>query len=106
MRVGEFLLDPRTHRFGDFRRDRRSGLIVEVDHAASALARPLMRRHSVVNLSTSRSSVVGPKLTRMTEAAVSCGTPIAARTRLGFMLPDEQALPAETEIPARSSWTS
>jgi hypothetical protein len=42
----------------------------------------------------------------MTDAAISLGTPIAASTLLGFMLPDEQALPAETEIPARSSCTS
>src|SRR3954470_6255775 len=32
MWIGEFLLDPRTHRPGDFRRDGRSRLIVEVDH--------------------------------------------------------------------------
>ena len=38
--------------------------------------------------------------------ASSAGTPIAASTRLGFMLPDEQALPADTEMPARSSCTS
>ena len=31
---------------------------------------------------------------------------MAASTRLAFMLPDEQALPADTEMPARSSWTS
>ena len=48
----------------------------------------------------------GPKLTRMTVAAISVATPIASRTWLGFMLPDEQALPAETAIPARSNWTS
>ena len=31
---------------------------------------------------------------------------MAASTRLGFMLPDEQALPADTEMPARSNCTS
>ena len=54
----------------------------------------------------SRSLVSGPKLTRMVEPASSAETPIAASTWLGFMLPDEQALPADTEIQARSSCTS
>ena len=47
-----------------------------------------------------------PDFTRITDAATSSRTCIAPRTRLGFMLPDEQALPAETEMPARSSCTS
>ncbi len=32
--------------------------------------------------------------------------PMASSTRLGFMLPDEQALPADTAMPARSNWTN
>jgi hypothetical protein len=43
---------------------------------------------------------------RMKQLPTSAGRPIASRTRLGFMLPDEQALPADTAIPARSNWTS
>ena len=74
------------------------------------MLRPLhqlpIRRHSSRKRSTSLSEVEGPKLTRMTVDAISSGMRIAVRTRLGFMLPDEQALPAETEMPARSSWTS
>jgi hypothetical protein len=31
---------------------------------------------------------------------------MASTTRLGFMLPDEQALPAETDIAARSNCTN
>src|SRR6185369_132956 len=106
VRVGKLLLDPRLHRLRDFWRERGCRLVIEVDHAAAALARPAMRRHSAVNRSISASLVLGPKLTRITDAATSSGTPIAASTRLGFMLPDEQALPAETEMPARSSCTS
>src|SRR5690242_2497566 len=106
MRVDELLLDPGPHRFGDFGGYRRTCLIIEVDHAACALPRLAILRHSARKRSTSASLVVGPKLTRMTDAAISSGTPIAASTRLGFMLPEEQALPADTEIPARSSCTS
>src|SRR5690348_15858493 len=106
MRVGELLLDPRLHRLAHVGRNGRRRLLVEVDHAARAFARLAIFRHSEKKRSTSCSLVVGPKLTRITEPATSAGTPIAASTRLGFMLPDEQALPAETEMPARSSWTS
>jgi hypothetical protein len=59
-----------------------------------------------MNRSISASLVDGPKLTRMTVLATSGLKPMAPRTRLGLMLPDEQALPADTEMPARSSWTS
>ena len=47
-------------------------------------------------------AVVAPKLTRTTSRAAAGSQPIAARTWLGLTLPDEQALPAETAIPARS----
>jgi hypothetical protein len=54
----------------------------------------------------SASVVLAPKLTLMVEAATSGAIPMAASTWLGFIDPDEQALPALTEMPARSSWTS
>src|SRR5690348_17060964 len=103
MRIGELLLDPRLHRPADFRGKRSGSLVVEVDHAA--LARAAMRCHSARKRSTSASLVSGPKLMRRKLAATSGGTSIAARTWLAFMAPDEQALPAETAIPARSNWT-
>src|SRR5207248_6495246 len=106
MRIGEFLLDPRAHRLGHFGRNRRRRLIVEIDHAASAFARDAMRRHSPRKRSTSASLVRGPKLTRMNPPAISAGTFIAVSTSLAFILPDEQALPDDTAIAARSSCTS
>ena len=69
-------------------------------------ARLAIRRHSAMKRSTSASLVEGPKLTRMTHSASDGSTPIAASTRLAFMLPLEQALPAEIAIPARSNWTN
>src|SRR6476659_4873728 len=105
MRIGELLLDPGLHRFGNFGRNGRTCLIIEVDHAACALPRLAILRHSPTKRAMSASLVDGPKLTRMTDDAISSGTAIAARTRLGFMLPDEQALPADTAMPARSSCT-
>ena len=54
----------------------------------------------------SASVVLAPKLTRIVASASSLATPIAARTWLDFIDPDEQALPALIEIPARSNWTS
>src|SRR6476660_3668202 len=102
MGVGEFFLDPGLHRGDHFRRHRSRRLVIEVGHAATVFARLRIRRHSPRKRSTSAEVVDGPKLTRMTRTATSSGMPIAPRTRLGFMLPDEQALPAETETPARS----
>src|SRR5260221_430556 len=81
MRVGEFLLDPRLHRLGGFGCKRCRRLIVEVDHAPSAFARLAMRRHSARNRSISASLVAGPKLTRITELAISSATPIATSNR-------------------------
>src|SRR6476646_814056 len=103
MRIGKLLADPRRHRIDDLRCDRGRGLVIEIDHAASDLLRALIRRHSVRKRCTSLSLVEGPKLTRIAEVATSAGTPMAPSTRLVFMLPEEQALPADTEIPARSS---
>src|SRR5205085_2174970 len=51
MRVGELLFDPRVHSPGDFRRGWSRRLVVEVDHAAFALA--AIRRHSPRNRSIS-----------------------------------------------------
>src|SRR6185312_16939883 len=99
MRVGEFLLDPSHHRVRHFGRDRRSRLVIEVDHAAFAEARPAICRHSERKVSTSTSVESGPKLRRRKPPAISAGTPIASSTSLFFILPDEQALPAETAIP-------
>src|SRR5215218_5601421 len=106
MRVRKLLGNPRLHGGRHFRRDRSSRLIVQVDHAALDAARSRIRRHSATKRSTSSSLVSGPRLTRITQLATSVGTPIASRTRLGFMLPDEQALPAEIAIPARPKCTS
>src|SRR6516165_4071800 len=47
-----------------------------------------------------------PRLTRIVEAAISGSTCIAARTWLGPTLPDEQAAPALTITPSRSSATT
>src|ERR1044071_3929959 len=102
MRICELLLDPRPHRVGHFGRNRRRRLIIEIDHAA--LARDAIRFHSSRKRVTSSSLVYGPKLTRIKPAATSSGTCIAASTSLAFIFPDEHALPAETAMPARSSW--
>src|SRR5205085_10048867 len=69
-------------------------------------ARDAIRSHSVRNRSTSASLVAGPKLTRIVAPAMSDGTCIATSTALPFIAPDEQALPIDTAIPARSNWTS
>src|SRR5688572_17005838 len=106
MRVGEFFFDPRPHRFRDFRGDGRGRLIVQIDHAALEDARSRMPRHVATKRSMSASLVCGPKLTRITVDAISAGMPMASSARLGFMLPDEQALPADIAMPARSNWTN
>ena len=57
----------------------------------------------------SSSVVLQPRLTRIVDDAISTGTPIAAKTWLGPTLPDEQAAPALTITPSRSSamtWVS
>src|SRR5205814_4320879 len=106
MRVREPLLDPRLHCLDDFGRERRRRLVIEVDHAALAADRRAIRCHSSRKRSTSASTVCGPKLMRRKPLAISVGTAIAASTALCFIAPDEQALPAETAIPARSNCTS
>src|SRR4051794_414251 len=98
MGIGEAFLDPGLHRLRDIGRDGRRCLVVEVDHAACALARPAILRHSARKRSTSASLVFGPKLTRMKLPATSAGIFMAASVSLAFILPDEQALPAETAI--------
>src|SRR4029453_18538710 len=104
VRIGEFLLDPWAHRRRHFGRNRRRRLIIEIDHAA--LARLAMRAHSARKVSTSSSLVSGPKLMQRNALEISGATPIAANTALSFILPDEQALPADTAMPARSNCTS
>src|SRR5579864_4609120 len=106
MRIGKPLLDPGLHRPRRFGRDGRCRLVIEVDHAALAAVRSEIRCHSARKRSTSAWLVWGPKLMRRYPPAISAGTPIASRTALLFIAPDEQALPAETAIPARSNWTS
>src|SRR4051812_42291722 len=106
MRIGEIVVDPRLHRLHDFGRHRRRRLVIEVDHAAFAWPWSRMRRHSAMKRTMSFSIVSGPKLTRITQAAISGAMFIAWSTRLAFMLPEEQALPAEIAMPARSKWTS
>ena len=57
----------------------------------------------------SAASLCQPTLTRIAVPASAGGTPIAARTCERPTLPDEQAAPALTAMPARSSamtWTS
>src|SRR5258708_5930605 len=106
MGVGEFLLDTRLHRLCDFGRDRRRGLVIEADQAALAAVCSAMLCHSTRKRSTSASLVSGPKLIRTKLPAMSGATSIAARTRLCFIAPADQALPDDTAIPARSSCTS
>ena len=53
--------------------------------------------------STSASQVCGPKLTRTTSLATASSHPMACSTWLVLSEPDEQALPAETEMPAISN---
>ena len=93
------------HRLGHFGRNRRRRLIIEVDHAPRFArgSRCAAIRREAVDFGLAR---LWPEADAEDQPAISGGTPIAARTRLGFMLPDEQALPAETAMPARSNWTS
>src|SRR5579884_3144909 len=106
MRIGKSFLDPRLHRTCDLGSNGRRCLVIEIDHAAVRFARAAMRHHSETNCSVSRSVVEGPKLTLITERTIPLGKPMAASTWLCFIDPDEQALPADTEMPARSSCTS
>src|SRR5262249_34248045 len=72
----------------------------------------LFRRHRlqvVMKRSISSAAFFQPRLTRIAEAAISGATPMAARTFDGLSLPEEQAAPALTAIPARSrtiTWVS
>ena len=56
----------------------------------------------LTNAMAPAAAVIRPKLTRITSRAATGSQPIAARTWLGLTLPEEQALPAETAMPARS----
>src|SRR5271166_562038 len=67
-----------------------------LDNPITSLVQALRKK------STSPSLVAGPRLTRMAPSARAVGTPIAARTGEADTLPDEQADPEETAIPARS----
>src|SRR6187397_2119103 len=104
MGIGEFVLDPGLHHFGRVRRDRRRRLVVEIDHAARW--RDAIRCHSARNASTSASLVHGPKLILRKLEAMAGSTCITFKTRLSFIAPLEQALPADTAMPARSNCTS
>src|SRR5881392_2396728 len=98
MRICKLLLDPGLHRPRHFGRYGRCRLVIEVDHAALAAFGSEIRCHSIRKRSTSASLVWGPKLMRRNPAAISAGTPIASRTALFFIAPDEQALPADTAM--------
>ena len=107
VRIGEFLLDPRLHRLRRLRarpasspgnRGRSCGLRLGT---AGDLA-PLAEEAVDVGLARRRAEADADDSRRQSRP----GRPSPRARRLGFMLPDEQALPAETEMPARSSWTS
>ena len=71
--------------------------------ASRATARSMRRNCSILVV------VPSPRLTRIALPAMPAGTPIAASTWDGPTLPDEQAAPALTATPARSSamiWVS
>src|SRR5262249_42912550 len=129
VRVTELLREVREHGFEDARIERGRGLVVEVNgrrvrplrkgcggrtHAAlTELPRVFIRRYIAVHAcrkwSISLSAVLQPRLTRIVEPAISGGAPIACSTWLGPTLPEEQAAPALTMTPSRSSamtWVS
>src|SRR5918992_1604924 len=79
-------------------------------HAGRATASVAVRRvrtysrpQASTRWSTSSGVLAQPRLTRIALAASSGSTPIAARTWDGPTLPDEQAEPVLTAMPARSS---
>src|SRR5690242_10053702 len=102
MRVGVLALEPGQHRGERLERERRGRLVIEIGHAAKLRVSRAIWRQAWMKRVTSASPVVRPKLTRTTSREAASAQPIAASTWLGFMLPDEQAEPAETEMPARS----
>jgi hypothetical protein len=65
--------------------------------------RRAMSSHTSQNRSTSARVVVQPKLTRIVRSARSSARPIAVRTWLRFIVPDEQAEPWLTAMPAMSN---
>src|SRR3546814_2152906 len=103
VRIGELVAQQRDHRIEDFGRERRRRLIVEID---GHRARSAISVQAATKRYTSASLVSGPKLTRTTSPARASYQPMARRTWRVLSEPAEQALPAETEMPARSNWIS
>src|SRR3954451_382393 len=132
VRIAELFGEVRQHCVEHARVERRRRLVVEIDrpavcapgcgsgqgggvdhvvhaatHAAARSARPVARRASAIQASRkwsiSESVVVQPRLIRIVEPAMRGGRPIALSTWLGPTLPDEQAAPALTITPSRSS---
>src|SRR5579859_7553313 len=107
MGVAEALGEVRQHLFHDARIAGGGGLIVEIDrklHAASCsrISRCEIEMNWSRKPSISVSVVAHPRLRRIAEPA-STLSPIARSTGLGPNLPELQADPALTAIPARSS---
>src|SRR6185369_11720949 len=119
MRIAELLGEVGQHRCNDAWIGRRRRLVVEIDRpvigaaiAGGGAHAALARRRSVratsapqasMSCAMSPSFVSRPRLMRMAVPARAGGAPIAARTWLSRTLPDEQAAPALTMTPARSS---
>src|SRR5206468_3494094 len=127
MRVAEALGEIGQHRIDDPPVGRGRRLVVEIDrlgrrvaplqlhgHAAgwrraSGRARSAMASQAARKRSMSAAAVAQPRLTRIAEPATSGVAPIARSTCEGLSLPEEQAAPALTATPARSSaitWVS
>src|SRR5581483_10793749 len=125
VRVAEMLGEIGQHRLEHARVERGRGLVVEIDrqgvgalrrrgdrystHAARASTRLRNAVQASRKRAMSASLVLQPRLTRIVQPAISGGSPIACSTWLGPTLPEEQAAPALTITPARSSaitWVS
>src|SRR5262245_9048980 len=98
MRVGEThglrTRQPRQHGVARFGSERRGRLVVEVDHACTAIDSQTSAKRSI-----SATLVVQPVLMRIVRSARSASTSMAVSTWLRRMEPEEQALPWLTAIP-------
>src|SRR5215813_6640637 len=128
MRIAELLGEKGQHRFEHARIERGRRLIVEINrhritqmrfgpaahgsdtraHAARTLTSERRQRryravHARRKWATSASVEFQPRLTRIVEQTRSGRTSIALSTWLGPTFPEEQAAPALTMTPSRSS---
>jgi hypothetical protein len=106
MGVGEFVVEPRAHRGRRLGSERGGGLIVEVDRASCgslALSQPLPGGGESVDFGCGGLRAEADAHHFARGASVH---PIAVSTWLTFIVPEEQALPADTAMPARSNWMS